>query len=195
LNKICISAILLVITSVVMGCAPSPTPSPVPSPTTLPTPSPSPSPTTPEAGEFSIYLLAGEVPTSELSTVDLRDLDLQDEPIVSETDIIAYTWDTHEIELTAEAYQRIRDPFALPVRVSGMPFVVCVGADRIYAGAFWTPASSISFDGVVILEPFDVDSRVISIVLGYPSPEAFTGKDPRSDPRILQSLDAAGKLK
>jgi hypothetical protein len=194
LNKICISAILLVITSVVMGCAPSPTPSPVPSPTALPTPSPSPSPTTPEAGEFSIYLLAGEVPTSELSTVDLRDLDLQDEPIVSETDIIAYTWDTHEIELTAEAYERIRDLFVLPVRVQGMPFVVSVGSEPVYAGAFMTPASSISFDGVVICQPFDVDRHVIRIVLGYPSPEAFTGKDPRSDPRILQSLDAAVKL-
>ncbi|MDH4209321.1 MAG: hypothetical protein OEV76_10635, partial [Anaerolineae bacterium] len=85
--------------------------------------------------------------------------------------------------------------FTLPVEVRGIPFVVCVGTDRIYAGAFMTPASSISFDGVVILEPFDVERHVISIALGYPSPEAFTGKDPRSDLRVSESLQALGVLK
>ena len=114
---------------------------------------------------------------------------------MSAMDFITYSRETHEIELSAEAYERIRELFVLPVQVQGIPFVVCVGTDRIYAGAFMTPASSISFDGVVILEPFDVDRHVISIVLGYPAAEAFTGKDPRSDPRVFQSLQALGKLK
>jgi len=35
----------------------------------------------------------------------------------------------------------------------------------------------------------------VDIQLGYPaSPEFFVGADPRSDPRILQSLRQAGKL-
>lgn len=172
-------AVALVMASVVVGCVPSETPSPTPS----------------ETGEFSIYLLADEVPASELAEVDLSDLALQDEPIVSSDDIIAYSWDSHEIELTAEAYERIRDLFTLPVQVQGIPFVACVGTERIYAGAFLTRASSISFDGVIICEPLDVDRRLISIVLGYPSPEFFIGKDPRSDPRVVQSLEALGRLK
>jgi hypothetical protein len=170
-NKVRRSLIVLVMAIILMGCIPS------------------------QARGFSIYLLADEVPASELSMVDLNDLELQEEPILSIDHIIAYSRETHEIELTAEGYERIQQLFTLPVEVRGMPFVVCAGADRIYAGAFWTLASSVSFDGVVICEPYDRDRRVIRIGLGYPSPEAFTGTDSRSDPRVLQSLEAAGKLK
>jgi hypothetical protein len=148
-----------------------------------------------KAGGFSIYLLAKEIPSSELSTVDLNDLQLQKEPILSSDDIITYSKQTHEIEVTAVAYERIQRLYSLPVEVRGMPFVVCVGRDRVYAGAFWTPLSSLSFDGVVILQPLNTDRRVIKIELGYPGWEAFTGKDPRSDQRIMRSLEAAGKLK
>ena len=144
---------------------------------------------------FSVYLLADEVPATELSIVDLDDLELEEAPILSGDDIITYSRDRHEIELTAEAYERIGQLFTLPAKVRGIPFVVCVGADRIYAGAFWTPVSSLSFDGVVICQPFDLDERVIRIGLGYPCLEAFAGNDPRSDLRILQSLEAAGKLR
>jgi hypothetical protein len=148
-----------------------------------------------EMADFSIRLLVDEVSTAELSMLDLAEVELQDEPIVSAGDIISYSESTHEMELTAEAYARIQQLFELPVRVSGLPFVVSVGDERIYAGAFWTPASSLSFDGVVILQPFEPDQRVVRIALGYPSPRAFTGQDPRSDERILRSFQAAGKLK
>ena len=166
-----LSVILSLITLILMGCIPS------------------------KADGFSIYLLADEIPATELLPVDLNDLELQEEPILSSDDIVTYSWKRHEIELTAEAYERIQQLFTLPAKVRGIPFVVCVGPDRIYAGAFWTPVSSIGFDGVVICQPFDPDKRIIRIGLGYPCPEAFTGKDPRSDQRILQSLEAAGKLK
>jgi hypothetical protein len=148
-----------------------------------------------EADGFSIYLLADEIPTSELSKVDLDALELQEEPLLSIDDVITYSKGTHEIEVTAEAYERIQQLYSLPVKVDGIPFVVCMGRDPVYAGAFWTPVSSLSFDGVVICEPFDRDEHVIKIGLGYPTSAAFRGDDPRSDPRILQSLEAAGKLK
>jgi len=148
-----------------------------------------------EPAGLSIHLLADDVPASELSSLDLAEIELQDEPIVFGPDIITYSEGTHDIELTAEAYARIQNLFGLPVRVSGMPFVVSVGDERVYAGAFWTPASSLSFDGLVILQPFDPERRIIRIALGYPSPQLFRGPDPRSDERILRSLRAAGKLK
>jgi hypothetical protein len=170
-NKDRMFVIVFLVASILMGCIPS------------------------EVRGFSIYLLADEVPATELSFVDLNDLELQEEPILSGDDIIAYSRETHEIELTAEGYERIQQLFTLPGQVGGIPFVVCVGGERVYAGAFWTPASSVSFDGVVIWEPFDPDERVIRIELGYPTPESFTGEDPRSDPRVLQSLEAVGKLK
>jgi hypothetical protein len=69
-----------------------------------------------------------------------------------------------------------------------------VGRDPIYLGAFWPLYSSLSFDGVVIPVPL-MDEPVIQITLGYPSPSFFAGEDPRSDPRILQALAQAGRLK
>ncbi len=68
-----------------------------------------------------------------------------------------------------------------------------VGTERVYSGAFWTPASSLSFDGIVIQVPPLDDA--LHIQLGYPeSPELFRGQDHRSDPRVLKSLRLAGKL-
>ena len=147
------------------------------------------------AGGFSVYLLADDGPATELLQVDLQDLQLQEEPILSADDVIAYSWESHDIELTPEAFGRIRQLFAKPLEVRGIPFVVSVDTDRIYAGAFWTPASSTSFDGVVIPQPLDPQQHAVGIELGYPSPEAFTGRDPRSDQRILRSLEARGKLR
>ncbi len=171
MKKLRLSVVVLLTASILMGCIPS------------------------RATGFSVFLLADQTPATELSVVNLDDVELREEPILSGDDIITYSRERHEIELTAEAYERIRQLFTLPAKVRGIPFVVCVGPDRIYAGAFWTPVSSISFDGVVICQPFERDERVIRIGLGYPCPEAFTGQDPRSDERILQSMEAAGKLR
>ncbi len=171
------------------------TPAPAASPTPTATPPPTSTPTTTPAGEFSIHLLAQDIPPAEMSKVDLNSLRLQEQPIISIHDIMAYSKETHEIELTAPAYERIQQLFSLPVDVDGMPFVVCVGRDPVYAGAFWTPVSSLSFDGVVILQPFEANKHTITISLGYPTPEAFRGTDPRSNRRVLQALELAGKLK
>jgi hypothetical protein len=98
------------------------------------------------------------------------------------------------MELTATAYRRIQELFPIPVKVNGIPFMVTVGSEPIYAGAFWTPLSSLSFDGVVIMQPFSPDETVIQIALGYPGSDATTRGDPRSDPRVMEALRAAGKL-
>ena len=99
------------------------------------------------------------------------------------------------MELTQDAFQRIQDLFLLPVDVDGMPFVVSVGGDPVYGGAFWTPASSLIFDGVTIMEPFAQGSTTIRLELGYPSTEFVSGIDPRSDARIMEALETAGKLR
>jgi hypothetical protein len=145
--------------------------------------------------EFGIYLLRAEMSTVQFHASDLDALELQEEPIIGAADIISYSQATHEMELTAEAYERVQQLFTMPVDVDGLPFVVRVGRERIYGGAFWTPASSLIFEGVIIMEPFASDSRTVMLSLGYPSPKAFAGTDPRSDARILESLEKSGKLK
>jgi hypothetical protein len=149
----------------------------------------------PEETTFGIYLLAEDRAATDLQATDPATLALQDEPLIGLADIVSYDANNHVIELTADAYRRLMDVFPRPVRVDGIPFVVAAGGEAIYQGALWTPASSLSYDGVIIMEPMDPEGRTIGIALGYPSPIVYTGDDPRGEARILQALEAAGKLR
>ena len=143
-----------------------------------------------QAGEFSLYLVDG-LTTAEAVQGDLQTLPLAAEPLLTAGDIKWYDFETHEMELTRAAYKRIQGVFPMPVRVDGIPFVVRAGEETVYMGAFWTPVSSLSFDGVVIMEPWEKDVRVIRIGVGYPTSD-FAASDPRSDPRIRQALETDG---
>jgi hypothetical protein len=180
---------VMLVTLLMVSCSsPLSTPSLV---TILPTSATTPVHTsmpTSDPGDFSIYLPTQLVAAHQVSTFDV--LELEQEPILSISDIIAYSWETHTIELVASAYERLGE---LELSVDGTIFVVCLGREPIYTGAFWAMYSSLSFNGVVIKLPL-TDDQTMQITLGYPSPSFFTGKDPRSDPRILQSLEQAGKL-
>jgi len=165
-----------------------------PVPPTQPPPSPAfvePTPTPAGENGFSIHLLAHNVPPHQLAV--LSHLELEKDPLLSVEDIASYNQATHEIELTAAGYQKIQ---ALSVPLDGKAFAVCVGGQPVYAGAFWVAYSSLSFDGIVIdITRATQDNPVLPIRLGYPDPAFFHGDDPRSDPRILQALEQAGKLK
>lgn len=140
---------------------------------------------------FAIYLLARDIPVSEMPIVS--NLEIADRPIVSLGDIVSYYGNTHEIELAAEAHERLLE---LEVPTNGKVFVVCVDRQPVYWGAFWPGYSSMTFDGVIILTPpFLLDRRTIQIGLGYPSESFYSGDDPRSNPDIMQSLQQAGKLR
>jgi hypothetical protein len=143
-------------------------------------------------GDFAIYLVKGG---SVAPGADVNQPALEPTPFLSQDDLISYTWQTHALELTESARQRLA-LLEVPV-TTGVPFVVCVGSERIYPGAFWVSYSSMSYDGVIIdTLPAMAGSPLIHIELGYPaSPEFFTGPDPRPDPRIQQALQAAGLLK
>jgi hypothetical protein len=143
----------------------------------------------PATGKFAIYLPQHDISARKLSSIDLDALPLQQEPILSQDDIVTYMPDTYQILLTPKAAERIN---GLEVPVGGRAFVVCVGRDRIYGGAFWTPISSYSFEGIVIMVPVGEDD-LIQFSQGYPAPSHFRGEDPRPDPRILHALQAAGK--
>jgi hypothetical protein len=147
------------------------------------------------AGEgFALYLLAGDVKPSDLPR--LSHLQLAPAPILTADQIVSYSRDTHEIEVTSSAYQAIA---ALRVPVEGLAFAACVDGSPVYAGAFWTPISSLSYDGVIIQQMMGVRETagryLVRIDLGYPDPNWYKGEDPRSDPRIAEALSRAGKLR
>jgi hypothetical protein len=139
---------------------------------------------------FAIYLPREGIPPDRMEM--LSHVDIADQPVISNQDIITYDAQTHEIKLTNEAFARIAN---LEVPVSGRSFLVCVDKAPIYWGAFWTPISSLLFDGVTIWQPLVIqESRVITIELGYPAASYYNDTDPRNDPAVMTALEQAGKL-
>ena len=140
---------------------------------------------------FAIYLTAGALNVAQVAAADLAQVPLAETPLIATDDMRAYLRARHEIELTPEAYDRVRE---LAIPVGGRPFVVCVDGHPVYWGAFWTPLSSASFSGVVIMQPLGAVGHTIGVELGYPSAQAFQGEDPRGAAEIMDALARAGKL-
>lgn len=145
---------------------------------------------TPVSPSVAVYLLAETVTGQDLK-LDLRHFKLQAQPILTDADILTYRRLIHEMEITTAAYERIN---RMKFSVSGAPFIIVVGDERIYGGAFWPIYSSQVFDGVVIPVPL-VKGHALRIMLGYPTQSMFTGQDPRNNVRLLRTLDTLGKLK
>ena len=145
---------------------------------------------TPKPEGFAIYLTKRDIPPEQMAT--LSHVDIADQPIIGMNDIITYNAQTHELKLTVTAFDRIAQ---LEVPVQGKSFMVCVDKKPIYFGAFWTPISSISFDGVTIWKPFSSqEPKVITLELGYPSISFYGGEDPRNNPEIISSFGQVGRL-
>jgi len=139
---------------------------------------------------FAIYLTRENIPPAEMEK--LSHVDIADRPVVSIEDIITYNAQTHEIKLTDAAFERISQ---LEVPTSGRSFLACIDKAPIYWGAFWTPLSSLSFDGVTIWQPLTPqETTVITLELGYPSSSFYSGEDPRNNAEIIKSLEQSGKL-
>jgi hypothetical protein len=139
---------------------------------------------------FAIYLTRGDIPPAQMPI--LSHIDIAEQPVIGMNDIITYNAQTHEIKLTASAYEVISK---LEVPVRGKSFMVCVDRKPLYSGAFWTPISSISYDGVTIWKPLSPgEPHVITLELGYPSSSFYGGEDPRNNPEVLRSLEQSGKL-
>ena len=136
---------------------------------------------------FAIYLTKGDVSPAQMPV--LSHVDIAEQPIVAMKDIIKYNSETHEITLTIDAFDRILN---LEVPVRGKSFVVCVDRKVIYWGAFWTPISSIAFDGVTIWKPLSSqEPKIINLELGYPSSSFYGGEDPRNNPEVISNLKTA----
>lgn len=150
----------------------------------------SPGGASPSGEGFAIYLPAQDIEPSQAQAAS--HFNLPDTPLLSQADVVAYTRETHEIELTPRAYQRLQE---LKVPTNGRVFVVCVDRKQVYWGSFWATYSSASFSGVAIWTPLTPDGKTIRLRTGYPSDSFAAGEDPRPDARIMESLQRAGKLR
>ncbi len=152
-------------------------------------------PTGADGEAFALYLVADEdMSGTDLNDYDIDALPLAREPLITTDDIISYNWEEHYFNVTQEAYANVITILSLGMPMDGVPFVIVSEGERIYAGSFWTLLSSLSFDGVVILQPMDPTNAPLFIMLGYPGTEFFTGEDPRNNPQLKQALQDAGVL-
>ncbi len=139
---------------------------------------------------FAIYLTKEDIPPAHMEA--LSHVELADQSIIGINDIITYNEQTHELKLTQSAFERISK---LEVPTSGKSFLACVDKNPVYWGAFWTPMSSQSFDGVTIWKPYSSsEPYIVTIELGYPSSSFYGGEDPRNKPEITGAFEKAGKL-
>jgi len=146
-------------------------------------------------GVFDVYLVEQDISPQQMTNANLTELQLEETPLLSIEVIVTYSWETHEIELTPSASERVAGLERSRLSMGGLPLVICAGGEPIYGGALWTSYSSATYDGIVIDVYPASSGQPLPVRLGYPSPEWFKGKDLRSDPRILRSLEEAGKLR
>jgi len=125
----------------------------------------------------AIYLLSIDS-QSPLATLQGR-LGLAEKPFISMEEILSYNPETFEFMLTGNAIKKLMD---LQIPVKGKPFALCLNRQPVYYGFFWTPVSSISCDGIVILQPSQVNQNTVKVERGYPSEVFFRGKTSETTP-------------
>ncbi len=142
--------------------------------------------------ELAIYLPVEHMSGRDILGADLSKIQLEAQPLIAADEIITYTADSHDLELKPTAAERLA---ALKVPMNGTGFVVCLGKRPLFAGAIWTLLSSLSFDGVTIQVPLLGNDTRVHLYSGYPSIDDPLPQDPRDDPRMLDALKQAGKLR
>ena len=134
-----------------------------------------------QEGFLAFYI----VQDTTLSAYDVKQsvgsVSLVPTPLFTVKNITTYHWSTHTFEGTASfdsLMQRLR---YIPGKTSGLPFVIVVGSDRVYVGAFWYPYSSqrptVPYIDVYLSAPYQISRSPADSV------------DVRNDVRVRQALD------
>jgi hypothetical protein len=137
---------------------------------------------------FAIYLPAQNINYEDMDQITLNAVQLADTPLISLDDIVSYSRENHEIELTPTASDRVNS-LCTPT-IGGEIFIVSVDRKPIYWGAFWPIYSC-------VYPPDDCVVGWIPLYMNNLFPLNFSANatnDPRSDPEIMTSLERAGKL-
>ena len=126
------------------------------------------------------------------------------ELVLSDQHIEAYYWGSHTIELNEKGIEKWNSYMTY----GGIPkiqetlhqrdFMLKVKGEEIYRGKFYSMVSSMSYEGVVILDSIiKLDKNINTIIIqhGYPSPGVGTGEDPRNNQKVYDYLESKGLLK
>ena len=137
---------------------------------------------------FALYQLRdSSIRADQTWNISIDSLELASTPFLTAADIKSYSWSKH----TFVAQQRIDSIFnsmrGLSGKSMGMPFVVAVGKERIYLGAFWWGYSSLMPQATYI-------EMSLPPPYGLKHEELASLPDRRSDKRIYDALQLAGVL-
>jgi hypothetical protein len=140
---------------------------------------------------FEIYIVK-DINTAQAVDLNIDKLSIEDEPIITDEDISEYIWNDYKIILKKDERlkKRLEDKLYMKVPMSGKPYVVVCGGEKIYLGAFWTLLSSYSAPKcptIVIDLIKDTDYLKVDF--------AYDKGDKRKDDRIKEVFKSLGKLK
>ena len=139
---------------------------------------------------FAIYLVQDDK-TIEALSKDINNLKLEDEPIVTDQNILKYEWALHRFTINKdEKLQKLlNDKVYMKVPTDGKPFVVMCDGERIYVGVFWTRLSSVSAPNcpIIISDFSDIDYFQIDY--------AHNDADTRNDERVYKALERVDMFK
>jgi hypothetical protein len=140
-----------------------------------------------DINEFSIYLVK-ELSTTEAMSKKLDDLPLETVPVLTDKEIGTYDWTEHEF--TMKEGISLEEKLDGKVSLSGKPFVIVVGNERIYLGSFWSYLSSLYNPDIPTISSGwnkGNDNDMYKIQYGK-------NQDPRDDTKIFEALKGLGKV-
>ena len=112
--------------------------------------------------------------------------------VLSDTDIQSYNASGHELILTNESADRMKNMRELLIG----DFAIIIDGEEDLHGVFVPPIISRSYPSseVVIVYPsFESDFKTMKIQMGYPWNQP-SGYDPRQSSKIIQHFESIGKL-
>ncbi len=110
-----------------------------------------------DIGDFGIYLLADStLAYSDIASTPIRSLKLQSEPVITTADIINYRI-VYSADSTCSLFHRmvLADTAVDKLGSEIIPYVVNVGANRIYVGEYWPQMMSIMDRTVTMIDMSD----------------------------------------
>lgn len=127
--------------------------------------------------ERTVIDLTKEDAAGCLYCLDLKTEDLYETPLLNDKDIKAFDWESQQVELSAEAEQRMD---SLKIPLEGLPMAMVLDGAIVYGLWFWNERSSFGCDRV-----YTYPRLGFQIKFGLPGSNTF-GSDPRFDEGLRQ---------
>jgi outer membrane protein assembly factor BamD (BamD/ComL family) len=147
-----------------------------------------------ETHSVGLYVVTLPDSVGQARRMQMADLKLAAEPLISQDDISQYDWQTHTIHLKPGVLHRIQ---GFKFRLT-KPFVMVADGRRLYMGMLSSPLSSEGYNGVPVIwfwpETLSAQQQD-TIKIESPPYDGHSQRDPRSDETLKQALQGIDVLK